>query len=590
MKIAIIDTGFDKKHGQIDYNRVVEVKIRDEFAGSDIVGHGTALVSLYQKKFLDAFIYSFKVFDGYETSIEMLIEALEYIYNNLDIDLINFSLGVHTHHEELESLCEKLSKKNVILIAAFDNHGYLSFPASYDSVIGVSNSKTITNINDYIYVEGSPINVLGYSNTQVVDWIDGKKEVVGNSFILPYIAQHIFREIGEKGTIHSKLKMEAKKVICCNLNKGIVEYIEERKKDLKRIRKAVLFPINKEIKNILNNTENIPFKILGIYDYKFSRRIKKSFSEFSHKPSGYLTVNSITSLDWESDFDTFILGHIEDFIMHLNQSIVNDIIEKCLFYKKNLVVFDEIPINNYIGKFKENGCFIYSPNLSKEISPNVFGELWYNAVPTVCIGGTSSKQGKFNLQMELRNEMMNLGYKLGQIGTEPNSELLGLDYAYPNGYGTSKIFSDSEDIMFINQLVHSLQDRDLIVIGTQSSLVPFSQEHVNYIPLLSRNIIIGAQSDAVILCINPSDEVEYIERTIAYVESFHEAFVLGLVMFPIIKSIDSITGEYLEKRLSHLELLKISNQIQEKINKPIYVNGENIEELAQACINFFSGV
>lgn len=149
--------------------------------------------------------------------------------------------------------------------------------------------------------------------------------------------------------------------------------------------------------------------------------------------------------------------------------------------------------------------------------------------------------------MKLRNEFINLGYNIGQIGTEPNSELLGFDYAYPNGYGTSKNFSDSEDIMFINQLVHSLQDRELIIIGTQSNLVPFSQEHINLIPLLPRNIIIGSQSDVMILCINPSDDIEYIRKTIAYVESFHDVFVLGLVLFPLIKRVDSISGEYIEK-------------------------------------------
>ncbi|MFP7421357.1 DUF1611 domain-containing protein [Streptococcus ruminicola] len=589
MKVAIIDTGVAEEHSQIDYNRVTQISVRDDFSGSDTVGHGTALISLYQKIFPDVYIYSFKVFNGYKTSVDMLIEALEYIYHNLDVDLINFSLGVHTHHKDLEEICKKLSERGIILIAALDNNGYLSFPASYDCVIGVSNSELVMNVNDFIYVEGSPINILGYSRSQIVDWVDGKKEVIGNSFLLPYIAQSIFSESGKTCDLHSKLKEKAQKIIYCNLNEGIVEYKRKRKAYLKRIKKAVLFPINKEIINILDNTKNISFIISGVYDYRFSRKIKKSLTKFSYKKTENLEINSITNLDWRSDFDTFIIGHVKDLVGNLGKNILNEIIEKCLHYKKNLVVFDQISVDNYDEKFKNIGCFIYSPNLSSEVSSNVFGELWYNAVPTICIGGTSSKQGKFNLQMELRNEMINMGYKVGQIGTEPNAELLGLDYAYPNGYGTSKIFSDSEDIMYINQLVHSLQDRDLIIIGTQSGLVPYSQEHVNLIPLLPRNIIIGAQTDAVILCINPSDDLEYIERTITYVESFHDSVVLGLVMFPIKKSIDSITGEYFEKELSHEELLKLTRQIQEKITKPVYINGLNTLELAQQCINYFSG-
>lgn len=589
MKIAVIDTGFVKGHSQIDYSRVVEVNIRDEFAEEDVIGHGTAIISLYQKKFPDAYIYSFKVFNEFETRIELLIEALEYIYHNLDVDLINFSIGVHTNHEKLEELCEKLVKKNVVLIAAFDNNGYLSFPASYNSVIGVSNSELITNINEYIYVEDSPINILGYSKAQVVDWLNDKKEVVGNSFILPYIAQHIFKSNDQKNTIQSKLKNNAKKVISFKENMGIVEFLEKRKKFLNNVKKVVLFPVNKEVINLLDNQINLPFTVQGIYDYRFSRRLNKNFSEISYKDTDSFMITSITRLDWKSDFDTFILGHIDNFIMHLKQNIFEEIIDKCLFYKKNLIIFDEVSIDKYRKRFNENGCFIYTPNLSKDISLNLFGELWYNSVPTICVGGTSSKQGKFSLQMNLRNEFINLGYNIGQIGTEPNSELLGFDYAYPNGYGTSKIFSDSEDIMFINQLVHSLQDRELIIIGTQSNLVPFSQEHINLIPLLPRNIIIGSQSDVMILCINPSDDIEYIRKTIAYVESFHDVFVLGLVLFPLIKRVDSISGEYIEKKLSYYELKKTAILIREQIHKPVYINGFDIKDLVQECISFFSG-
>lgn len=51
--------------------------------------------------------------------------------------------------------------------------------------------------------------------------------------------------------------------------------------------------------------------------------------------------------------------------------------------------------------------------------------LYRISTPVLAVCGTSSKQGKFTLQLELRKRFCEMGYKVGQIGTEPNSLLLG---------------------------------------------------------------------------------------------------------------------------------------------------------------------
>ena len=35
--------------------------------------------------------------------------------------------------------------------------------------------------------------------------------------------------------------------------------------------------------------------------------------------------------------------------------------------------------------------------------------------PTVCVVGTSSSQGKFTLQLKIREKLLGIGYKVGQI-------------------------------------------------------------------------------------------------------------------------------------------------------------------------------
>ncbi|MHC3860577.1 hypothetical protein ACXOM7_09930, partial [Streptococcus thermophilus] len=64
---------------------------------------------------------------------------------------------------------------------------------------------------------------------------------------------------------------------------------------------------------------------------------------------------------------------------------------------------------------------------------------------------------------------------------------------------------------------------------------------------------------------------------------------MGLVLFPLIKRVDSISGEYIEKKLSYYELKKTAILIREQIHKPVYINGFDIKDLVQECISFFSG-
>lgn len=592
VRIAVIDTGIDKSSSKIDSSIVHDIVFDKNIDTHDTVGHGTALTILYQSLFSNISIYSFKVFQGYVTNVELVIKALEYIDLNVEVDLINLSIGLHVYSKELEDICWKLYQKGVILIAAFDNSSYLSYPAAFDFVIGVSKSENLIKPNEYIFVENSPINILGYSGTQVLDWLGSEKKIViGNSFILPYIAKYIWGNIVEisEQTVDLKENLKKNAIQVITFNNNILDMANKRKINLKKIKKAVVFPVNKEILNLLNNKNSLLFDIVDIYDFKYSSKISKNISSFLYK-NNYeeLVIKSITSIDWDKIFDTFILGHIEMVSHQINETIFENIIQQCLLKKKNLVLFDNFDISSYEQLFKENNCFIYSPNFNENVKSNTFGELWYTSTPILCVSGTSSKQGKFNLQLEIKQEMEKEGYSIGQIGTEPNSELQNFDFTYPNGYGTNNRFSNGEEIMFLNQLTHSLENKDLIIVGTQSNLVPYFQGHINAFPLVQRNVLLGVQPDAIILCINSFDTIEYIQRTIDYVSAYYEIMVIALVLYPIEKKIDHLTGKYTEKSLTEIELLNCITNFEKEIKLPVFINGKNINLLAKLCIQSFT--
>ncbi|EGT2087989.1 hypothetical protein I2K72_002870, partial [Listeria monocytogenes] len=80
------------------------------------------------------------------------------------------------HSHELEKLCKAISKKGILLIAAFSNDMQLTYPAAFDSVLGISSSSSVKRVKDIIYIENSPINILAYGGVLVINWINNEKK------------------------------------------------------------------------------------------------------------------------------------------------------------------------------------------------------------------------------------------------------------------------------------------------------------------------------------------------------------------------------------------------------------------------------
>ena len=148
-KIVVIDSGIKRypefPSDKIDGCNIVrgpegEFKISEEY--EDPVGHGTAVVDLLLKKvqYIES-IFCVKIFeDAGEIEMDMLIEALRYVYRSVDCNMIVIASGITFCERcgELSEIIDRLYHKGVCILSAFDNEGSISFPAVLDSVIGVA--------------------------------------------------------------------------------------------------------------------------------------------------------------------------------------------------------------------------------------------------------------------------------------------------------------------------------------------------------------------------------------------------------------------------------------------------------------------
>lgn len=126
------------------------------------------------------------------------------------------------------------------------------------------------------------------------------------------------------------------------------------------------------------------------------------------------------------------------------------------------------------------------------------------------------------------------------MGTEPNSLLLGCDEVLPLGYDAKLSHYRGEDIIeLVNRKMHVLdkKDFDMILVGGQSGFYPYLKYDTSNINMSQTAFLYATCPDGVILCVNFTDPLDYIEQTIKAIEAISgsKVFLLSLYAFKMEK-------------------------------------------------------
>lgn len=148
MRVAIIDDGVDSNFNQFhkDYKYMQLLKhefteIKEDSTKAELT-HGTicSIIFTYYTRDLDYELISLKIMEGrfQKTSRNHLEEAFAWCMNN-DIDLICMSIGTSDcmDFSQISKWIELAVKENIIIIAAGNNRGTITYPACHPAVIGV---------------------------------------------------------------------------------------------------------------------------------------------------------------------------------------------------------------------------------------------------------------------------------------------------------------------------------------------------------------------------------------------------------------------------------------------------------------------
>jgi uncharacterized NAD-dependent epimerase/dehydratase family protein len=547
--VVIIDSGVNLRHPDIVNDSVNGFGI-DYINGaiqlnqniSDEIGHGTAIYNIIRKSCSSEKIMVIKIFgQDFQIKPDKLYGILNYIYLNVPCDILNLSLGVTDNADmiNLYEICHKLINRGTLIISAFDNNGAISYPAEFNSVIGVDTGYQCNNVNEIEYVENSVVNVRAKGNRQRVAWLYPEYIVTeGNSFACAHVTSIIIKAFNE-GILH-KFDLDHVKEYLKGIAKTILSVkdypLESVNNNFFLPCKAVIFPFNKETHSLLAYQELINFEISGVADVRFSGNVCRNVSKIINykKLENDFIVGNIDKLNWNDEFDTIILGHTKALSNLISTDLIEYIINNALEYNKNVISFDNLS-EHQINKIRSQNLKYYFPSFSlPHVNKLNFGKLYEISQPVVCVLGTSTKQGKFTIQLELRKMFMEAGYSVGQLGTEPSALLFGMDEVYHFGYGVENSFTCEENIFYINYLINKISQKnpDIIITGGQSASVPYAFSNISFLNTRPFEMLAGTLPDIVILCVNVYDTFEYIDRTIQCIENFCITKVICIVVYP----------------------------------------------------------
>ena len=566
------------------YERIVDsysIELTDEgykceqSLPSDDIGHGSAVATIIYNQNPQVDFISIRIRDdSNEYNENAIICALKYVYS-MNVDMVNISAGITylANAKEMVDVCKKIADKGVIIVSAFDNDGAISYPAACPDVIGVDVTRNYENREEIVFQENSIVDLVVADRFYRTLWNSEKTIMRGTSFAAAYITGIISKIICKNGIMSKENIIDA----IATKKRQVSSCIPLRKMPFV-IKKAIIFPLNKESTALLKFRDEAEFEIAGIYDSRLSGNVGKTYEG--------LEIRNFDEIDWKEDFDTVIVSCCTELSRLTKRDYQLEISEYASKYNKNIVTFE-----NWNKRYAEN---IYYPEVMLEELPKFnVGKMHKICAPVVGVFGTSSKQGKYTLQLEIKKRIQKKGYRIGFLATEPSGCLLGADYTFHFGYHAYFDKNPKEMISILNQMMWEIQNKgsDLIITGCQSGSIHYDDSTIDSFAIYQYAYMLGISPDYNILCVNPQDDIEYIDRTINFLNSVNNCKVEAIVVFPVeTTEIGGFNYKNVKRILDpdSMKMLKESYRERYLVNAYALDNSDDLDDLVYRVLDYFA--
>ena len=624
VRVAVVDSGIDSTHpklgnvaGGVDLTTGTgDQSVRETYL-TDPAGHGTACAGVIMRKAPNAQLFSVKIFDeALGTDGQDLVRAVEWAIEHR-MDVVNLSLGTTevAFHDEMLSVCKDAMDAGIVLVAAEHNEHRVSYPAVLPDVIGVASGK-VYGLYSYFYRPGEAIECVARGDAQRLFWTEHREVMTGGtSFAAPHISGIValIREAVPQAPLQ-----QVRAILKESATQGQPEEpiggssgLQEVHKPLKVhstagsggyhwIRKAALYPYNKEMHGFIRNLDDLAFQVVGVADPAGKGLVgKDAGTAIGIDAVGISIVPRLR--DALAGADTLILGYVDELARIAKRDVLRESIE--IAVEEGLNIFSLLPVppthySDLYSKAKKRKLTIAFPHIPlaavKDLLQNPPNRDPVG-VPVLGVFGTSAQQGKFTVQLALRRILLKRGFQVVQIGTEHHCELFGMDFSFPIGYASPLELPTQTYIPFLDVKMGEIcrnRKPDIVLVGAQSGTIPYDiREHATH-TLSSIAFLLGTKPDACVLVVNSIDPYDYIKDTIEGIRTIGKAPTILLAMSDKEKHIRTAYGRtwVTPRQLSASEVSEKLGELEETFGLPAVeiVSEAGQQRMVDVVIQHFS--
>ena len=234
--------------------------------------------------------------------------------------------------------------------------------------------------------------------------------------------------------------------------------------------------------------------------------------------------------------DTLIIGDMSRLSRVVGRDVLTEIAHRAL--ENNVNIFSCLPVSRKdyhdlfaIADEKELKIF----NAQLDIEDVARGHFYFQAVdvPIIGIWGTQAHHDTFRVQLKLFKELAQMGYAVGQIGTENYADLFDLDFVFPIDLADKVDMSNQHYTSYLSYKLHELtrtKRLDLVLFSTRSTIIPDDISKPDLSLFQSISLLMGLKPDASILIVNACDSDAYIRDAIETLRIMGKSATILLVV------------------------------------------------------------
>lgn len=292
---------------------------------------------------------------------------------------------------------------------------------------------------------------------------------------------------------------------------------------MKKIHRTMIYPFDRESVSLVrhcNMIDNVKFvKLISLNGWGFTG---KDASCVDNGPIIGITVeNNYTDSLKSCDTVLFCKPSVE---IDVRRYIYPKIIEAAESVKNIICTLElEKDIKEKVEEIckKNNTIFKYYADKYNDIEKPESKRIFNISTPIICVTGTCEHTNKFEVQLNLKEKIQNMGYRVAHIASRRGCELLN-SHSFPDFMYSNQISEEAKIILFnyYVKYIENTENPDVIIVGVPGGIIPYNNNFTEGFGIIAYEISQAIKADVVIfstLCENlESGFLEAVTNTYKY--------------------------------------------------------------------------